>query len=197
MTFTQRKIKLWRWPTRRNICLFLDSLSVEIIAYTVPLVNGEFHPIVIIQYWIIFSHFFPEILQNWILPSKCWTSRQTLVYLGMDGLDVLLMASIRKDKEILKDNNSLGSFFLLSYSDLCLEVSVPRNFGSLSLYCEQCLQCLRSTTSDFEHLDPDWFLYVCIPHTLLTAQIIWWNSSKPHIYICKNQGWQTPFMWPL
>jgi len=73
----------------------------------------------------------------------------------MDDLDVLLMVSVRKDKAILKDTTFLGSLFLLSYSELWLEVSVPRNFGRLGLYCDQCLQCLCSTTSDFGHLDLD------------------------------------------
>lgn len=47
-----------------------------------------------------------------------------MYHLGIDGLDVLLMVSIIKDQTILKDTTSLGSFFLLSYSDFRLEVSV-------------------------------------------------------------------------
>lgn len=37
----------------------------------------------------------------------------------MNGLDIVLMVSIRKDAAISKDNTSLESFFLLSYSELC------------------------------------------------------------------------------
>lgn len=71
----------------------------------------------------------------------------------MDGLDNLLMASIR-DKATLNDISSGSFFFLFSYSDLWLEVYVPRNYGRLRLYSEQCLEYLYSATPDFEHLYP-------------------------------------------
>lgn len=76
-----------------------------------------------------------------------------MYHLGMDGLDIVLMASIRE--KAIFNYISLGSFFfLLSYSDLWLEVSVPSNFGRQQLYCDQCLEYPYSATPDFEHLGP-------------------------------------------
>lgn len=50
----------------------------------------------------------------------------------MDVLDILLIASTGKDKTILKDNFSLGTFFLSSYSEFWLEVSVLEFWGYTS-----------------------------------------------------------------